>query len=153
MGKKKSNTEGLKKRNDELKEQKRKDLIEALDELRTTQKNFSINDVCRAAGVSKSYIYKYPDLYELVRKYVSTLTKNPKRNKNAQETLMNALQHQNRKQDAIKYLPKECPSCYRKLTAEIALLLSGISKKAFLRAAVRLCGERPRKGKQFYSFL
>lgn len=134
MGKKKSNTEGLKKRNDELKEQKRKDLIEALDELRTTQKNFSINDVCRAAGVSKSYIYKYPDLYELVRKYVSTLTKNPKRNKNAQETLMNALQHQNRKQDAIiKQLRRRIAELesyeqkYKESQAEIAELKKSLN--------------------------
>ena len=104
----KRNTKGLERSNKEKAEASRRALLETIDRLKDSGIKFSLTDVCRESGVSRTYIHNHPDLYELVSKYAYTLTKTPKRGKSANETLITALQHSNRKKDSqIKKLKKE----------------------------------------------
>ena len=61
---------GVKKHNEAVKQKKADDVKKAINKLRK-EGEFTLADLCREAGVSRTYFSKHPDMKELADKYIT----------------------------------------------------------------------------------
>lgn len=73
------NIDGLVEYNQSVKKQTEENVIKAINKVRKSGKEFTLAEVCKEAGVSRSYFYKNPEMLKLIDKY-----RNPTGNKKIQ---------------------------------------------------------------------
>lgn len=95
MSNKEKKMAGVKKHNAELKAQKADDVKRAINKLKK-EGSFTLADLCKEAGVSRTYFSKNPDMRALADKYIKPTGYCKNRNKDSQETYIQLLKTENR---------------------------------------------------------
>ena len=94
---------GVKKHNEAVKQKKADDVKKAINKLRK-EGEFTLADLCREAGVSRTYFSKHPDMKELADKYITPTGYCKNRSKDSTDTYIQILKRENR--DLKKALDK-----------------------------------------------
>ena len=92
----KRNTSGIDTHNKVLAEQKAKDVHNAINKLRK-EGQFTLADLCREAGVSRSYFTKHPEMRALADKYIKSTGRTVVRSQDSKDTLIQTLKRENAK--------------------------------------------------------
>lgn len=74
---------------------KAQDVYAAIDELRKSKSEITISKVCKKAQVSRTYIYKHPEMLETINKYRKTSGRKTIRQQDAKSALINSLKAEN----------------------------------------------------------
>lgn len=86
----------VKKYNANIKEKNVQAVKDAINKLKKDGK-FTLADLCREAGVSRTYFSKHPEMRKLADKYITPTGYNKNRNKDSQDTYIHLLQTENKK--------------------------------------------------------
>ena len=92
----KRNTSCIDTHNKVLAEQKAKDVHNAINKLRK-EGQFTLADLCREAGVSRSYFTKHPEMRALADKYIKSTGRTVVRSQDSKDTLIQTLKRENAK--------------------------------------------------------
>lgn len=84
---KKGNPSALKEFNTLKREQTEKIVLEAIDTVRKSGNKFTLEAVCKEAGISRAYFSKHPELMDVVNKY-RTVSHKKKQSKDAKDVII-----------------------------------------------------------------
>lgn len=129
---------GVKKTNEAMKKKKAEDVKRAINKLRK-EGEFTLADLCREAGVSRTYFSKHPDMRELADKYIIPTGYCRNRNKDSADAYIQILKKENKDlKRAIEKIKKDILS-ENKYKEKYEEALEEIKKlKAQLEEAYRL---------------
>ena len=96
----KRNTSGIDNHNKVYSEQKAKDVHDAINKLRK-QGQFTLADLCREAGVCRSYFSKHPEMRTLADKYIKPTGRTVVRSQDSKDTLIQTLKRENGKLEKL----------------------------------------------------
>lgn len=91
----KKQPKAFKEYNEEREKQKAQDVYNAIDSLRKSNSEITIASVCKKAKVSRTYIYKHPEMLETINKYRKTSGRKTIRQQDAKDALINSLKAEN----------------------------------------------------------
>lgn len=98
---------GVKKHNEAVKQKKADDVKKAINKLRK-EGEFTLADLCREAGVSRTYFSKNPDMRKLADKYITPTGYCKNRSKDSADAYIQILKKENRDlKKAIEKIKKD----------------------------------------------
>lgn len=126
MGNKNPNTSGIVEFKKEQSIIKREAVLTALEEMKKRDENITKAEVCRLAGVSKTFLYAYPELVEKINQAID------KNNQKTRMNLKNETFSNNSKDlliDSLKRKIKTLEEENKKIKNENSILLGKLSFK------------------------
>lgn len=98
---------GVKRHNENVREQKASDVKKAINKLKK-EGEFTLADLCREAHVSRTYFSKNPDMRALANKYIKPTGYCKNRNKDSADAYIQILKTENRElKKAIEKIKKD----------------------------------------------